>query len=66
MTTVRIASVLVIRSGQRYWFQPKMKRTTNSAAMFAHDSGRRNWKRKRMGPAPSSCAASASSFGIVM
>ena len=39
ITTVRIASVLVIMSGHRYWFQPKMNSTTKSAAMLVTDSG---------------------------
>ena len=32
-------SSVVTSSGQRYWFQPKMKRIRNSAAMLARDSG---------------------------
>ena len=65
ITTVRISSVLVIMSGHRYWFHPKMNSTTKRAAMLAHDSGSRKRNRKRSGPAPSSWAASASSLGIV-
>src|SRR5258705_11607708 len=38
---------------------------TNSAAMLAFDSGSRIVHRNRIGPAPSSCAASASESGIV-
>src|SRR2546427_8000966 len=66
MTTTRMGSEFVIISGQRYWFQPKMKSTTKRAAMLAQDSGRRNAQRNRRGPTPSSCAASTSSLGTVM
>src|SRR6185436_2202822 len=39
ITTVYISSRLVMRSGQRYSFQPRMKRITKSAAMLVLDSG---------------------------
>ncbi len=39
---------------------------TNSAAMLVLDSGSSTSKKKRIGPAPSMRAASASSSGMVM
>jgi hypothetical protein len=42
-----------------------MNRMTNSAAMFGRDSGITTSKKKRIGPAPSMRAASASSSGMV-
>src|SRR5512146_1418036 len=42
-----------------------MNMMTNSAAMLVRDSGSRMSKKKRMGPAPSMRAASASSSGTV-
>ena len=66
MTMVVMSESVVIRSGQRYWFQPKMNRITESAAMLVRDSGNRMVTKKRSGPAPSTRAASASSSGTVM
>ena len=65
ITVVYIDSSVVTSSGHRYWFQPKMNRITNSAAMFGRDSGTTTSQKKRIGPAPSMRAASASSSGIV-
>ena len=42
-----------------------MNRITNSAAMLVRDSGTTTSQKKRIGPAPSMRAASASSSGIV-
>ena len=39
ITVVYIDSSVVTSSGHRYWFQPKMNRMTNSAAMLVRDSG---------------------------
>src|SRR5262249_35311186 len=65
MTTVSIVSSVVTMSGQRYWFQPKMNKMTNSAAMFVRDRGARMDQKNRSAPAPSIRAASASSSGTV-
>ena len=65
ITTVYIDSWLVMRSGHRYWFQPRMKRITKSAAMLVFDSGSTTSQKNRIGPAPSMRAASASSSGMV-
>src|SRR4051794_3352320 len=65
ITTVYMDSELVMSSGQRYWFQPRMKRITKSAAMLVLESGSTTSQKKRMGPAPSMRAASASSSGMV-
>src|SRR5262249_24778537 len=65
ITAVRLSRRFVTISGPRESFQPYTKRITQSAAMFAFDNGRRNDHRNRSGPAPSSCAASASESGMV-
>ncbi len=65
MTMVFISGSVVMSRGQRYWFQLKMKRMTKSAAMFVRLMGRRMSTKKRIGPAPSTRAASAISSGMV-
>src|SRR5206468_7206202 len=53
ITVVYIDSSVVTSSGHKYWFQPKMNRIKNSAAMLGRDSGTTMSQKNRIGPAPS-------------
>ena len=57
---------VVINSGHKYWFQPKINKITNRAAILVLLIGTNISKKKRIGLHPSILAASTISSGMVI